>query len=178
MKQFFWLVLIVFLSVAVKAQNLTPTDEGSKVHFIIKNLGFNTGGDLSGLKGSIKFDEKNISTAAFDVTVETSTIDTDNEMRDGHLKKEEYFDVAKYPVIHIVSTRIQNTNKPATYMFTGNLTIKGTTKKISFPFTVINKDNGKLFTGGFGINRRDFKVGGGSFSMSDNLKVQLSIYAH
>ena len=59
----------------------------------------------------------------------------------------------------------------------GNITIKGTTKEIQFPFKATPKDNGYLFEGSFKLNRRDFNVGGSSISMSDNLDVNLSVFA-
>ncbi len=64
------------------AQNYKPVDEGSKVHFTIKNFGISTGGDLSGLKGNIHFDPVNPVTSDFTVSVDVKTIDTDNENRD------------------------------------------------------------------------------------------------
>jgi len=157
-------------------KTLTPTDEGSKVHFVIKNLGFKTGGDFTGLKGVIKFDLASVQTWAFDVTVESSSINTDNDTRDGHLKKAEYFDVKKYPTIRMVSSKIETTGK-GVYQFTGNVTIKGVTKAIQFPFTVNKSNGGYVFAGSFDLNRRDFGVGGSSVSMADNLKVSLSVFA-
>jgi polyisoprenoid-binding protein YceI len=59
----------------------------------------------------------------------------------------------------------------------GNLTIKGVTKEIKFPFLYIPKEDGYLFQGEFEINRRDFGVGGKSLSLSDDLKVELSVLA-
>jgi polyisoprenoid-binding protein YceI len=178
MKKIIYTVALLFSMNLLHAQMiLTPTDEGSKVNFVIKNFGIKTGGDLTGLKGTIKFDPKNMSVWAFDVTVEASTINTDNNSRDKHLKKADYFDVAKYPTIHILSTKISATNNPGIYLLNANLTIKGVTKPVSFNFKVNNLNNGYLFTGEFPMNRRDFKVGGNSVSLSDNLNVSLSIFA-
>lgn len=156
---------------------LTPTDDGSKVHFVIRNFGIKTGGDLSGLKGSIKFDMSSVQTWAFDVSVESSTINTDNDTRDGHLKKAEYFDAKKYTTIHLISSKIQTTDKAGVYLFVGSLTIKGVTKPIQFPFKVNKSKDGYLFTGDFEINRRDFGVGSSSVSLADNLKVSLVVFA-
>jgi polyisoprenoid-binding protein YceI len=157
---------------------MIPADAGSKVHFVIKNFGIRTGGDFSSLKGAIKFDPENPGAASFDVTVNASTIDTDNDTRDGHLKKEEYFDVKKYPAIHMVSTKIQGTIKPGRYQFTGNLTIKKTTRPIVFQFVAEKKDGGYLFTSdNITLNRRDFDVGGSSISMADELKLTISVLA-
>ena len=176
----------IFLSLAValiyangiKAQNtLTPVDKDSKVHFVIKNFGIKTGGDFTGLKGNIKFYPANLAASDFDVTVDAATIDTDNESRDDHLRKAEYFDVATFKTIKFKSTKITlSTSAGRFYMF-GNLTIKGVTKPVEFGFAAKPKDGGYLFEGEFKINRRDFGVGGSSVSMSDNLTVFLSVLA-
>ena len=177
MKNFILIIaLFFFINISYGQRVLVPTDEGSKVHFVIKNFGIKTGGDFTGLKGTMKFDPKNLAVWAFDVTVDASTVDTDNKSRDGHLKKSEYFDVAKHPTIHIVSTRIE-VDKPGLYILTANLTIKGVTKQIKFPFKVNTSKDGYIFSGEFSINRRDYGVGGDSVSLSDNLKVSLSIFA-
>lgn len=178
MKKLFIITAFLFSSATIFSQRtLTPTDEGSKVHFVIKNFGIKTGGDFTGLKGTVKFDPNNLSLWAFDVTVESSTIDTDNSSRDGHLKKSEYFNVAKYPTIHMVSTKIQPGDKPGFYVFNGNLTIKDVTKPIKFTFKVNSSNGGYIFAGDFDMNRRDFNVGGDSVSMADTLKVSLSVFA-
>lgn len=178
-KRLFLLAFLLCAFAITKAQKeITPTDKGSKVHFVIKNFGIKTGGDFSGLKGTIKFDPKNPWGASFDVTVNSSTIDTDNDSRDGHLKKEEYFDVKSYPTIHMVSTKVQGTTKQGRYQFNGNLTIKKTTKPIQFQFVMEEKDGGYLFTSdNINLNRRDYGVGGSSISMADELKVVISVFA-
>jgi polyisoprenoid-binding protein YceI len=163
----------------VMAQNYTPVDNGSKVHFVIKNFGINTGGDLSGLKGEIIFLPDNPSTSKFDVTVSASTIDTDNEMRDKNLVSDEYFDAGKFPVLTLTSTKIEKTNKTAQgyYYFTGNLTIKGITKTISFPFQAKKVNEDYLFTGNFEIDRTDFGVGEKNIVLSNKVSVTLSVTA-
>jgi polyisoprenoid-binding protein YceI len=155
----------------------TPVDAGSKVHFVIKNFGIRIGGDFTGLQGTIKFDPANLSAGSFAVTVDANTIDTDNKTRDGHLRKSEYLDVAKYKTIHFASTRITKSTTAGRYYMFGNLTIKGVTKPAEFGFSATPKDNGYLFEGEFEINRRDFGVGGSSMSMADKLKLSLSVFA-
>ena len=169
--------LFLFISFWVNAQNYLPTDDGSKLHFVIKNLGINTGGDITGLKGKIIFDAKNAPKCFFDVTAAVKTIDTDNGKRDEHLRKEEYFDVATYPVIHLVSTKVEPGADLKHFIFKGNLTIKNITKPISFPFTAEGKNGGALFVGFFEISRIDFGVGKESFSLSNKIKVTLNAFA-
>ena len=62
------------------------------------------------------------------------------------------------------------------YMF-GVITIKNISKEISFPFKQTSKDGGILLEGEFKLNRKDFGVGGNSFSMSDEVNLELSVFA-
>ena len=173
------LPFLFFINTTVSAQHFTPVDTGSKVHFVIKNFGINTGGDFTGLKGEIYFLPDNLSSCKFNVSVSASTIDTDNPSRDKHLKSDEYFDAHKYTDISIVSTKIEKTNKTATgfYYFTGNLTIHGVTKTISFPFHAEKVKDDYLFTDDFEIDRVDFGVGEKSVVLSNKVIVSLSVLA-
>jgi polyisoprenoid-binding protein YceI len=178
MGKIFGFIIMIFFATGSFAQvNLTPMDAGSKVHFVIKNFGINTGGDLTGLKGTIKYDKNKPASSSANVTVNVSTIDTDNSRRDKHLVSDDYFDAEKFPIIRIVSTKIEPTTSAGNLLFTGTLTIKDVTKKIQFPFTVNPKDGGYLFEGNFTINRRDYGVGGNSATMSDEVEVKLSVFA-
>ncbi len=169
-------LITFFLYFNLDAQSYTPIDEGSKVNFVIKNFGINTTGSLKGLTGSIKLDRNNLSLAEFIVNIEAKTIDTDIEARDNHIKKEEYLDVDNYPFITFISTKISKTNAEGWLYVFGKLTIKGTTKSVKFPFKAIEINNGILFEGEFSINRRDFKVGEKSISLSDNINISLSVF--
>jgi len=168
--------LCLFLSISSKAQLLAPVDSASVVSFKIKNLGFNTSGSFSGLAGTITFSPDDLAGCNFDVHIDANTVNTDMEMRDNHLRGEDYFDVKKYPQIRFVSTKITSSNKKGTLFVFGKLTIKGITKDISFPFTAIPTQDGYLFNGEFKMNRREFNVGGGS-TLSDELTVILKVAA-
>jgi polyisoprenoid-binding protein YceI len=169
--------IALFCIVTAFGQNYTPIDASSKVRFVIKNFGINTGGTFEGLAGTIVFDPANLAGASFNVSVDAKSVDTDVEARDNHLRKEEYFDVEKYPKLSFRSTKITTTNKEGYLFMFGVITIKNISKEISFPFQQTSKDGGILFEGEFKLNRRDFGVGGKSFSMSDELNVELSIFA-
>ena len=182
MKYLFWLIpFIGALSVSAQdtlssAHLFIPTDNGSAITFEIKNFGLNSKGSFSGLKGKILFDPKDPRTASFDVSVDAATINTDNDMRDSHLKKEEYFDVANYPQIRFASTAITPSDKSGHYTITGKLTIKNTTKELSWPFIAAPMGNDYIFSGTFKINRKDFGVGG-SNTISNSLTVAVSVLA-
>ena len=167
-------LLILFVPALLFAQNYKPTDQGSTIEFVIKNLGMNTKGSFTGLDGRIAFDPKNPGQSSFDVSIASATVNTDNEMRDNHLKNDSYFDAEKYPRIRMVSTAIGGNN--GHYTFAGKLTIKDKTKDVSFPFIVTPMGDDYIFKGSFTINRRDFEVGGGS-TISNNCTINLTVLA-
>ena len=177
MKRLFVLIFFAFaVQPAMSQAILKPVDESSKVGFTIKNFGLNVGGNFKGLKGSIRFDPAKPEESEIDVTVDANSINTDNTKRDNHLRQEEYFNVAKFPVLQVKSIKVSGSATTG-YTMDGNITIKGVSKKISIPFKAAAQNGGYLFTGEFEISRRDFEVGGKSAVMSDNLKVSLSIFA-
>lgn len=168
------LLLAVLLAPGIVFAQYKPVEQGSTLTFTIKNLGFNVNGFFTGFDGTINFDLQNAGASSFDVTINAATVNTDNALRDEHLKGESYFDVQHYPRIRLVSTQI--TGKNGSYVFTGNLTIKGKSKIISFPFTAGAIADGLVFKGSFKMNRRDFAIGGAS-TIANELQVNLNIIA-
>ncbi|HWB94840.1 MAG TPA: YceI family protein [Puia sp.] len=169
--------LLILLSVQPSfAQEYQPTDQGSTISFQIKNFGVNTRGSFSGLDGKITWDPKDPATAVFDVSIDAATINTDNEMRNDHLKKESFFDAEKYPRIRMVSKSITGPDKSGHYTFNGQLTIKATTRDVSFPFIATPLMDDYIFKGDFTIDRKDFGVGGSS-TISNSVRVSLTVLA-
>ncbi|RYY17328.1 MAG: polyisoprenoid-binding protein [Chitinophagaceae bacterium] len=167
-------VVFLLVSFNVYPQSHVPVAGESKVEFKIRNFGFNVNGKFGGLAGKIVFDPASLSGSGINVSIDANSIDTDNNTRDNHLRKEDYFDVKNYPRIQFVSTKIANGKKSGDFVITGKLTIKKTTREISFPFTAKSLTNGYRLKGEFKINRRDFGVGGNS-TVSDNLLVCLDV---
>jgi polyisoprenoid-binding protein YceI len=171
------LLLSCIILVSFSQQLYTPVDADSKIHFVIKNFAIKTGGDFTGLKGAINFDPAKLGASSINVSVNAATIDTDSEMRDDHLKQDEYFDVAKFPTLSFKSSKITPSSNAGRYYVFGNLTIKGITKPVEFGFSATPKDGGYLFEGDFEINRLDFGVGDKSISLQDNVKISLKVFA-
>lgn len=170
-------IFLLLAGTTLMAQKFKPVDSKSQVKFSIKNVGIGTGGHFKGIEGAIIFDAAHLASSSFEVSVDANTIDTDIESRDKHLRSDDYFDVAKYPRITFKSDKISAAAKKGEYVVVGKLTIKGTTKEVSIPFTTKESADGITFEGSFSINRRDFKVGGNSMVLSDNVNVSLAVFA-
>jgi len=171
MKYFLMICLLAGMSTASLAQ-YKPTDQGSTLEFNVKNLGFNVEGSFTGFEGAINFDPQNAAKSSFDVTINAGTVNTDNSLRDEHLKADGYFDVQHSPKIRLVADKVSGSGKG--FQFNGQLSIKGKAKPVSFPFTAVAAGDGYVFKGSFKINRKDFAVGGTS-TIGDEVEVILNV---
>ena len=171
------LALVLVMTLKGTAQVYQPADAKSTVKFSIKNFGIATGGDFKGLQGTITWDPTDPGKSLFDITVDAATVNTNVESRDNHLRKEEYFNAEQYPKISFKSVKITSSGKAGSFTAYGKLTLKGITAAISIPFTVTAKDDGCLFEGSFQLDRRDYKVGGNSAVLGDNVTISLSVFA-
>jgi polyisoprenoid-binding protein YceI len=171
MKQILTSLIVFMLTITAMAQ--IKTDQGS-VTFKIKNAGMSVEGKFGSPICIINFDPSNLSKSKFSGVVVATSINTDNSGRDNHLRKPEYFDVAKYPTIKIESVSFSETGK-GQYKAVCNLTIKDVTKSITIPFSYSETNGNLAMEGNFVINRRDFGVGGKSIILSDNANVTIKI---
>ncbi len=175
MKKIIIVTVLAALGKLASAQ-YQPVNDGSVVQFTIRNFGFNVTGLLTGLTGQIRFNSQHPEESGFDVSINAASVNTDNNMRDDHLRKAAYFNTEKYPLIRLVSGKVTPSGKNGGLLFTGKLTIKDHTKDLSFPFTWEAAGGGYRFKGAFTINRKDFDIGGTS-TISDKLDVTLDVIA-
>jgi len=127
-------------------------------------------GEFSGLKGIIKFDEKNLAASQFSVTIEVASINTGNGMKNTHAKSANWFDAEKYPTIAFTSSAI---SKTATgFEAKGTLEMHGVKKEIVLPFTFSNS----TFSANMEVNRMDFNIDDGKHpKMSPTIKVSITV---
>lgn len=152
------------------AQKVTSAN----VTFKIKNLGINTEGTFGGFKATIIFDKDHLENSNIEASVDTRTLNSDNNMRDTHLKKEEYFDVEHYLEIKLKSVALKH-QKGENYNGDFDVTIKTKTKRIKIPFTYTENGNNNSFKGSFNIKRSDFDIGGKSMVLSDDALVTVAV---
>ena len=172
-------VVLIFLVTLLLKDGETPykpVDDKSSVRFKVKTFGINVTGVFTGLNGIILFDPNNLNDSKFDVTVNAGTVNTENSLRDSHLKEDAFFDVKNYPQLHFVSTRIAPSTKKGVLLVYGKLSIKNQTKEISFPFTAEASEDSYLLKGTFTINRKDFGVGETNI-ISNEVEVSLNVFA-
>mgnify|MGYP001810493397 CR=1 FL=1 len=148
----------------------------SLIGFHLKMLGVTVEGSFGELSATLKFNPEALNTSSIAATVNAATIDTDNSLRNRHLReKEDFFEVAKYPKIAMKSTKFEKSANG--YIGYFEMTIKSVTKTVKVPFTFSVTNNKATFDGKFMINRRDWAIGGNTFGMSNDVSIHLTVNA-
>ncbi len=122
--------------------------------------------------GSLDFNNGKLTGGSFEIDMTTITCEDMQgggaQKLVGHLKSDDFFGVEKYPTAKFVITKAAEA-KPGEYRIKGDLTIKSTTKPISFDAKMVEKDGNKVATATIKIDRSEFDVRYGSGSFFDNL---------
>jgi polyisoprenoid-binding protein YceI len=120
-------------------------------------------GSFNEFSGAGFFDADDPTRSSLQLTIEAASIDTRNADRDGHLRSNDFFDMATYPQITFVSTEVRRTADDR-FAVTGDLTIKGVTKHVTvdFEYTGTATDpfgNRRLgLEGTTTVNRKDWGI--------------------
>jgi polyisoprenoid-binding protein YceI len=130
------------------------------------------------------FDENDLSKSSVSATIKVSSINTEIERRDGHLKSPDFFDAANHPDMTFESTRIEK--KDGGYVAHGKLTIRETTKEVALPFIIkgpVKDGQGKTRIGveaNLTINRFDYGLNwnnaleAGGLVVSEDVNIEIN----
>jgi polyisoprenoid-binding protein YceI len=126
------LLLAGLTGVSAFAQSTTWTIDKNhaQTNFKIRHMGVSSvRGSISGVTGTIVWDEKNPGKSSVEATIDTTTVSTNNTMRDKDLKSPNYFNVEKFPTMTFKSTSVSRVN--GTLQVVGDLTLAGVTKSVT-----------------------------------------------
>lgn len=170
-------------------QTYTIDPAHSAVHFSVRHMMLsNVRGEFTRLSGTIKFDPADPAHSSIEASIETASISTRDEKRDGHLKSADFLDVEKFPAITFRSKQITVGNDDA--KVTGDLTIHGVTREVTLdiegPSVEVKDPWGKQRVGATAttkLNRKDFgltwnaALETGGVMVGDEVKVTIDIEA-
>lgn len=106
--------------------------------FAVSHLGFSkTWGRFNSSNGTVMIDPDALESSTVEIVIDATSIDTNHEERDDHLRGKDFFDVETYPTISYKSTSVEQTgDKTATV--TGDLTMHGVTRPVALDVTLNN----------------------------------------
>lgn len=175
-----------------QTQDASGTYNFDKAHsfigFRVKHYGLiEVPGYFRDFTGTVNYDSKDPGKSSVEFSAKMTSVDTGVEGRDKHLRTADFFEVEKYPEMTFKSTKVEK--KGDQWNLTGDFTMKGVTKSITFPFNVtgiITQRNGLKMglTAETTINRREFGVNYGETkagetpAVADDIKVVLQIEAN
>jgi len=146
-------------------------------------------GRFTGVEGTIEGNPEDLTGANINFTIDASTIHTNSDDRDNHLRSADFFDTETFPTITFVSTDIVKTGG-TNYDVTGDMTIKDVTKKITFKagYEGTGKNPWGVEVAGFEvegkISRKEFgltwnqALEAGGVLVGDDIKITIDLQAN
>jgi polyisoprenoid-binding protein YceI len=129
-----WIALLMaagFVSQALAAETYQLEKTHVDLLFSINHAGFTEKhGSFRELDATLQYDAQKPEDSHVTVTVKTDSVDTGFPARDADLKSAKFLDVAKYPEMRFVSTKVTR-NADQTLRIDGDLTLHGVTKPVT-----------------------------------------------
>lgn len=157
----------------------------TQIEFSAKHLGMMTvRGHFAEFSAEAEIDPDKPEAASVEVTIQTASIRTHNEIRDNDVRGENFLDSAHFPTMTFTSTHVEAAGQDA-WTLHGDLTIKGNTGPIALTVTKYGEFNDPGMMGhriGYSaaghINRRDFGITfnamlDGKWVVSDEIKIMI-----
>lgn len=179
----FGVALFAVTPIGVHAAEYTVDPAHSFIQFRTKHLGISwLSGQFNKFEGTMNYDPaagadaQNIS-----LTIDTASVDTNWADRDKHLRSGEFFNVDKFPTATFTSTKFEGGADGG--KLTGDLTLLGVTKAITFDIKKINEGNDPWggyragFEGTYTLARKDFGMSYDLGPAAENIELQLMIEA-
>ena len=130
----------------------------SQINFIADSRLLSAHGFFGKWDADVKLDATNWPASTVAITIDATTLNTRVDTRDNHLRSPDFFDVAKFPTITFKSVSVAKVAE-GKLDITGDLTIRGITKRVVVPATAVFYEKGAgRFRGQFVINRKDYGV--------------------
>jgi len=183
-------ILALTLAVATAASAAPATwtidQNHSQVGFSVRHFFSKVPGTFSKFSGSVVYDPQKPENSSVKADIDPSSIDTKNEKRDNHLRSEDFFDVAKFPTLTFVSTKVTSAGRDKLKV-DGNLTMHGVTKPVTLDVTFLGAGPSREgeqrsgFEAKTTINRKDFGIlwnktlDQGGTMLGDDVDIQLNV---
>ena len=136
MKKILIAAIALSLGIAAQAEVFKVDTAHAGISFSIKHLMLsNTKGAFNTFDGTVDYDLETKTLKSIEGFIEASSIDTNNDKRDDHLKNEDFFNVSEFPRITFKSTSIKKTGDN-TFLVKGRLNVLGVDRDVSLPVTV------------------------------------------
>ena len=155
------LVSVVLPAQAVEFNRIDPAQ--SALGFAYSQMGVSMKGGFSRFAATLKFDPAKPAAAKASFDVQLASVDAGSVDANKELAGKDWFDSPHYPQAHFESSSVTPLGGDR-FQVTGKLTIKGRTREVSTPVTLLAKGNRAALDGSFAIKRGEFAIGEGAWA--------------
>lgn len=174
----------LMMASSAQAADYVIDTEGAhaSIEFRVSHLGYSfVAGRFNTFAGDFSFDESKIADSKVNVTINTTSVDSNHAERDKHLRSADFLNTAKFPEATFVSTSVDDKGD-GKFVLNGNFTFNGVTKPLAIDAKVIGEGSDPWggyragFTGSTEFALKDYNVqmdlGPASSHVSLNLVVE------
>ena len=174
--------LLAALPLALAAARVAPRPHDvdrahSEISFVAESRLMSAHGFFGRWDAEIMLDAQAPEQSSVVIRIDAASIDTRVARRDEHLRSADFFDVARFPQVTFVSRGIRRVSATR-FDMTGDLTMRGVTRPVVIPTTVVFYDNGLgRFKGAFTVSREQFgmKYNSTVNPIADEVQVQFNM---
>ena len=189
MKRFILSAILAVVALPLAADTYKVDKVHSGVDYKVRHMMSRVHGKFTDFDGTIEMQPGKPGASSVEFTINVASNDTGNADRDKHMQTADFFYAEKFPTIAFKSTSIEPTKKKDVYAVTGNLTIRGVTKKVTIPVAFLGtaKDPWGNQRAGFSlettINRKDYGVNwnkaldNGGLLVGDDVDIEINLEA-
>ncbi|MFT4091230.1 MAG: YceI family protein [Asticcacaulis sp.] len=146
----------------------------SSIRFKTTFQGMAVNGGFGTYQARIVFDPKQLDKSSVRVTIDMSSVNTNDADRDGTLKSKSFFDVATHPQAVFEARRFTASGGDS-YVAKGKLTLHGQTRDFDLPFTLNIEGKTANVAATASLDRLAFGVGSGEWASTTAIPADVSL---
>ncbi|UTA47622.1 YceI family protein [Simiduia sp. 21SJ11W-1] len=174
---------LVIAAAGTQAADYVIDNKGAhaSINFAIQHLGYSwLTGRFNTFEGSFSYDAEKPAASTVNVTIDTTSVDSNHAERDKHLRGEDFLNTGKHPKATFTSTAVNNVADGG-FDLVGNLTLNGVTKPVTIKVSKVGegKDPWGGYRAGFSgetkLNLKDFNINYNLGPASESVKLWLNV---
>ena len=180
MKRTLWWVLMLVLAVFALpafAQTWQVDAAHSTLDFTNTYQTVAYTGQFKRFGATIKYDPADLAQAKFNVTVDITSLDTQNSERDHAALGADFFDTAKFPKAHFVTTAFHKA-ADGEVLADGELTLRGITKPVTLLVKFARHGDSATLDVSAQLKRLDFGIGSGQWADPSLIGDGVAVHGH
>lgn len=175
-RSFFMSLGLVLVASVGQAAPIYSVQSNSTLQFQGTQQGEKFNGAIKVFEARIAYDSADLVHASFDVTMQLKSIDSRNLERDQAMQTPDWFDTGRYPTAVFKTIAFRSTPQGA--VADADLTIKGHTKRIAFPFQFQKTSAGATLDSRVTLDRLDFGLGAGEWADESMVGRRVDVIVH